>query len=118
MPSIFTIGHSTHPLDQFLALLEQHEIEALVDIRRFPSSRKWPHFNRENLARALEQPGIEYHWFEALGGRRHEEKNGGPSPNQGLQNESFRSYADHMLTQEFPAEGQRLPENANQKRTA
>src|SRR5207248_1894441 len=99
--TLFTIGHSTHPLDQFLALLRQHEIEALVDIRRFPSSRKWPHFNRENLAEAMEKSGIEYHWLEALGGRRQKQKNGSPSPNLGLQNEGFRNYADYMLTEEF-----------------
>lgn len=65
-PSIFTIGHSNHPLEQFLALLAQHEVEALADIRRFPGSRKHPHFNRDNLAAALQKTGVEYRWLEDL----------------------------------------------------
>ena len=67
---LFTIGHSTHPLDEFLGLLSRHGIEALADIRRFPGSRKYPHFNRDHLASALPPAGVEYRWFEALGGRR------------------------------------------------
>jgi len=69
-PSVLTIGHSTHPLDRFLALLAQHGVEALADIRRFPGSRKFPQFNQDDLASALREAGIDYHWFEALGGRR------------------------------------------------
>src|ERR1700681_2246553 len=84
---IFTIGHSTHALDKFLALLAQHEIAALVDIRRFPGSRKHPHFNQDNLATALQEAGIEYRWIEALGGRRHKQQD--DSPNLGLRNEGF-----------------------------
>src|ERR1700747_1693094 len=95
---IFTVGHSNHPLDRFLILLAKHEIEALVDIRRFPGSRKHPHFNHENLATALQEAGIEYRWIEALGGRRH--KQAEESPNLGLRNESFRNYADYMLTKD------------------
>jgi uncharacterized protein (DUF488 family) len=98
-PKLFTIGHSTHPLDRFLALLAQHGIEVLADIRRFPGSRKFPHFNQDNLASALPEVGIEYRWFEALGGRR--KKTNGSSNNLGLRNESFRNYADYMLTEEF-----------------
>ena len=98
-PQLFTIGHSTHPLDRFLVLLAQHGIEVLADIRRFPGSRKFPHFNQDNLASALAEVGIEYRWFEALGGRR--KKNNGSSNNLGLRNESFRNYADYMLTEEF-----------------
>src|SRR5437870_6843728 len=96
---LFTIGHSNHPLDKFLALLVQHEIEALVDIRRFPGSRKHPHFNRENLAAALPKSGVEYQWLEVLGGRRRQKQ--GDSPNLGLENKSFRNYADYMLTDDF-----------------
>ena len=98
---VFTIGHSSHPLDNFLALLQQHRIEALVDIRRFPGSRKHPHFSRENVAATLPGHGIEYHWLEALGGRRHRKKTDPPSPNPGLRDQSFRNYADYMLTDEF-----------------
>ena len=58
-PAVLTIGHSNHPLERFLALLAQHEIEALVDIRRFPGSRKHPHFHRDYLAAALPKSGVE-----------------------------------------------------------
>jgi uncharacterized protein (DUF488 family) len=97
---VFTIGHSNHPLDRFLELLVRNRIEALADIRRFPGSRKHPHFNRESLAAALTAASIDYEWIEALGGRR-KASAGIASPNQGLRNESFRNYADYMLTPEF-----------------
>lgn len=114
---IFTIGHSTHSLDQFLALLKQHEIEALVDIRRFPGSKRHPHFSRDNLSIELPKAGIKYHWLEALGGRRSKEKNAN-SQNLGLRNESFRNYADYMQTTEFQAAIEHLLEIAQTKRTA
>ncbi len=114
--SLFTIGHSTHSLDDFLALLAQHGIQALVDIRRFPGSRKHPHFSRDSLAAALPESGVEYHWLEALGGRR--PKQPGDSPNLGLHNAGFRNYADYMLTEEFQQGVQRLLELASRKRTA
>src|SRR2546421_10532889 len=98
-PQLFTIGHSTHPLDRFLDLLTSHGIEVLADIRRFPGSRKFPHFNQENLVSTVPEAGIEYHWLEALGGRR--KTTNGSSVNLGLRNESFRNYADYMLTEEF-----------------
>ena len=113
---LFTIGHSTHPLDGFLERLARHGIEALADIRRFPGSRKYTHFNRDGLASALPQAGVEYRWFEALGGRR---KGSGGSPrNLGLRNESFRNYADYMATEEFHEAVGRLMELARQKRSA
>jgi uncharacterized protein (DUF488 family) len=96
----FTIGHSTHPFDRFLALLAQQNIEVLADIRRFPGSRKFPHFNQANLASALPEAGIEYRWLAALGGRRGKKTNGS-SNNLGLRNESFRNYADYMHTEAF-----------------
>jgi uncharacterized protein (DUF488 family) len=96
---LFTIGHSTHPLDEFLDLLARHGIEALADVRRFPGSRKHPHFNRDRLASELPPAGVEYRWLESLGGRR--KGSGGPPRNLGLRNESFRHYADHMATPEF-----------------
>ncbi len=113
---LFTIGHSNHPLDRFQALLARHEIEVLVDIRRFPGSRKHPHFNRDNLASALQKSGVEYHWLEALGGRRHKQR--GESPNLGLENKGFRNYADYMLTAEFREGGEKLLEIARRKRPA
>ena len=88
MTNVYTIGHSNDSLEHFLDLLKQHEITALVDIRRFPSSRKFPHFNESNLSRALQENGIEYHWLESLGGRRPEAKDP-PSQNTGLRNQSF-----------------------------
>jgi uncharacterized protein (DUF488 family) len=116
LPSIFTIGHSNHPLDRFLALLAQHQVEALADIRRFPGSRKHPHFHRDNLAAALPKSGVEYRWLEALGGRRHKQR--AESLNLGLENKSFRNYADYMLTDEFREGVKQLLEIARQKRTA
>lgn len=113
---LFTIGHSTHPLDDFLGRLARHHIEALVDIRRFPGSRKHPHFNRDHLASALPEVGVEYRWFVALGGRR---KGAGGSPrNLGLRNENFRSYADYMATPEFPEAVGCLLKLARARRTA
>lgn len=99
---IFSIGHSTHPIDLFVALLAQHRIEVLVDIRRFPGSRKFPQFNQDTLVSNLRQADIEYRWLESLGGRRPKPANGS-SMNLGLRNESFRNYADYMLTDEFRA---------------
>ena len=119
MPSkrtLLTIGQSNHPLDHFLALLVRHGVEALVDIRRFPGSRKHPHFSRDSLAAALQEAGIEYHWLEALGGRRPKRRD--ESPNLGLENQSLRNYADYMLTDEFRQGVEKLLEIARQKRTA
>lgn len=114
---LFTIGHSNHSLERFLNLLRQHGIAALVDIRRFPSSRKFPHFNRDQLSMALKENGVEYEWLEALGGRRPKAKDF-VSPNTGLRNESFRNYADYMMTDEFRNGMNKLSEIAGAKRTA
>jgi uncharacterized protein (DUF488 family) len=116
-PQLFTIGHSNLPLEQFLGLLARHNIEALVDIRRFPTSRAFPHFNQKNLEKALHDAGIEYHWMEALGGRRNKAADS-ISPNLGLENESFRNYADYMLTEPFRQAVDKLMEIAKRKRTA
>jgi uncharacterized protein (DUF488 family) len=97
---IRTIGHSNLPIERFVELLVQHRIEALADIRRFPSSRKHPHFNRESLAASLRGKNIGYEWFEELGGRRPASVETA-SPNEGLRNHSFRNYADYMLTPPF-----------------
>ncbi len=99
-PQLFTIGHSTHPLDRFLALLAQHHIEVVADIRRFPGSRKSRSSTGMASPRRCRKLGIEYHWLAALGGRRGKKANGS-STNLGLQNESFRNYADYMHTEEF-----------------
>lgn len=113
---IYTIGHSNHAIDQFVTLLEQHEIKALVDVRRFPSSRRLPHFNRPSLAEALGEHGIEYRWLESLGGHRKEGL--ADSPNFGIKDESFRNYADHMLGDEFREGADRLLAITITKRTA
>jgi uncharacterized protein (DUF488 family) len=115
--ALFTIGHSTHPIERFLELLTQHRIDLVVDVRRFPGSRKFPQFNRENLAAALKQAGIEYRWIESLGGRR-PASGAAASKNLGLRNESFRHYADYMATAEFRDGLQQLLDAAADKRTA
>jgi hypothetical protein len=115
-PAVLTVGHSNHPPERFLALLARHGVEAVVDIRRFPGSRKHPHFSRDNLAAALPKSGVEYHWLEALGGRRHQQRD--DSPNLGLENQAFRNYADYMLTDEFREGVKKLLEVARQKRRA
>jgi len=114
--SVFTIGHSTHPLDRFLVLLAQHEIETLVDIRAFPMSRRLPHFNRESLESELSKRGIQYAWMKALGGYRKATRK--DSPNSALRNASFRNYADYTLTPEFEQAMDELLRLAEQSRTA
>lgn len=114
---LFTIGHSNHSLEDFLELLQQHEIAALVDIRRFPGSRSFPHFHRDALSTALRENDIDYEWLEALGGRQPKRKDF-DSPNTGLRNESFRNYADYMLMDKFQAGMDQLEEIAVAKRTA
>jgi uncharacterized protein (DUF488 family) len=113
---LFTIGHSTHPLDEFLSLLSRHGVRFLADIRRHPGSRTYPQYGRDALAASLAGAGIEDRWAEALGGRRRKPK-GHVSENTGLRNESFRSYADYMLTPEFREAVGDLLSSARAKRT-
>jgi uncharacterized protein (DUF488 family) len=115
MTSIFTIGHSTHAPDAFVALLAGPEIELLVDVRRFPSSRRFPWFNRSELHRALSEAGIDYLHMEALGGRRDPVPG---SSNGGWRVGQFRGYADHMESAEFRDAVGRLIELAQGRRTA
>ncbi len=116
MATLFTIGHSTRSLEEFILALRAHGIERLVDIRSFPMSRRLPHFNRENMEQALPQHGIEYAWMKALGGRRKRIR--GDSPNVALRSESFRNYADYMLTPEFRLATAELARMAEEKPTA
>jgi uncharacterized protein (DUF488 family) len=95
---IYTIGHSTRSLDELISLLKEHEIERLADLRRYPGSRRYPHFSRESLSVSLPQNGIEYVHVPELGGRRKPRPN---SPNTAWRNEQFRGYADYMSTPEF-----------------
>jgi uncharacterized protein (DUF488 family) len=96
---IDTIGHSTRRLDELISALQAHGIKTLVDIRSIPMSRRLPHFNRENLEAELPKIGMEYVWLCELGGRRKRQR--ADSPNVALRNDSFRNYADYMLTPEF-----------------
>ena len=98
--SIFTIGHSNRPFDDFQVLLEEFQIQVLADVRSFPSSRKFPHFNQDTLRDLLGAQRIQYVWFEALGGLR-QAKTNEKSPNTGLRTPAFRNYADHMMSDEF-----------------
>jgi uncharacterized protein (DUF488 family) len=113
---LYTIGHSTRPLDDLIAALRAHAIETLVDIRAFPRSRRLPQFNSESLAANLPQAGTRYIWVKELGGYRKKIRN--DSPNIGLRNQSFRNYADYMLTEEFEQAMRRLIELAEQSRVA
>jgi uncharacterized protein (DUF488 family) len=111
--TLFTIGHSTRTLEELIATLQAHQIQTLVDIRAFPMSRRLPQFNRDALEKSLPEAGIRYVWMKALGGYR--KKILQESPNVALHNESFRNYADYMLTAEFEqatAELVRLAENS------
>ena len=98
MQTIWTIGHSTRELDEFVAVLHAHEIEAIADVRRFPGSRRLPQFNSAELGRGLLAGGIAYQWLPSLGGRRTPDAS---SHNDGWTNAAFRGYADHMETEEF-----------------
>ena len=99
MAILYTIGHSTRSFDELVEALRAHRIERLVDIRSFLMSRRLPQFNRENLERELPRQGIEYVWMKELGGRRKKIRD--DSPNTALRSDSFRNYADYMLTAEF-----------------
>ncbi len=99
MATVYTIGHSTRTAEQHLELLKAHQIALLIDIRAFPASRRLPHFNREALEQSLPAAGIEYRWMPDLGG--HRKRIMKDSPHTGLRNESFRNYADYMLTPPF-----------------
>jgi uncharacterized protein (DUF488 family) len=101
-PTLYTIGHSTHPIERFLELLGEHRIATLADVRSYPSSRRWPQFNQEPLAAALGRAGVEYRWLKRLGGRRHSKR--ADSPHVAWTVAAFRSYADYTESAEF-AEG-------------
>ncbi|HSU17883.1 DUF488 domain-containing protein [Longimicrobium sp.] len=98
--TIYTIGHSTRTIEQFIALLREHGVELLADVRRFPGSRRHPQFGSAALAASLQEAGIGYVHAEALGGRRSSEA-GAASPNTAWRNDAFRAYADYMATPPF-----------------
>ena len=113
--TIYTIGHSTRTLEDFIALLQSYGIECLVDIRTVPRSRHNPQFNGDTLRKALKPHGIEYAPLRALGGLRRARQD---SPNTGWRNTSFRGYADYMQTEEFAHGLDQLIALSRQQRTA
>jgi uncharacterized protein (DUF488 family) len=113
--TIWTIGHSTRSLEEFLDLLAAHAIEAVADVRRFAGSRRYPHFGQKALRKALTDIGVTYVALPDLGGRRRPRPD---SHNTVWHNESFRGYADYMETQAFSAAIGQLLELAHRRRTA
>ena len=96
--AIRTLGHGALGTDEFLVLCRSAEVAALVDVRRYPGSRRHPHFGRDAMAGWLAEAGLAYRWLPELGGRR---PPGADSPHVALRNPQFRGYADHMASEEF-----------------
>lgn len=113
--TIWTIGHSTRTIEAFLAVAAAHQLEAIVDVRRFPASRRLPQFAGAALAQALAEQGIAYHWLPSLGGRRRPEPG---SVNTAWRHPAFRGYADHVASEEFAGGLFELLMIANGLRTA
>src|SRR6478609_6051398 len=112
---IWTVGHSRRSAEEFLELLQAFEIQALADVRRFAVSRRNPQFSQLELFKSMRHAGIEYVHFAELGGRRRPMPD---SPNTAWRNESFRGYADYMMSPTFQKGVERLMELAQHKRTA
>ena len=113
--TIYTVGHSTRPIEDFIALLAAHGVGQLIDIRTIPRSRTNPQFNRDTLPKTLERAGMAYGNMPALGGLRRARPD---SPNTAWRNPSFRGYADYMQTSEFAEAVAQLIEIAQGKQTA
>lgn len=99
-PAVWTVGHSTRAVGDFVKLLIAYDIELVADVRRFPGSRRLPHFASDALASHLAAARIAYQWLPALGGRRRPHPD---SVNLGWRHPAFRAYADHLATEEFAA---------------
>ncbi len=112
--TIYTIGHSTHPIDEFLQILQGYEIKLLADVRTMPGSRHNPQYNQPELERYLREHGLDYVHLKELGGLRRASKS---SINLGWKNASFRGYADYMQTDEFRRAIERLIKLAEEQRT-
>jgi uncharacterized protein (DUF488 family) len=112
---VYTIGHSTHPIDEFIRILKRFEIEKVIDVRTIPKSRYNPHFNEEELRKQLIEHAIEYARLAGLGGLRHTTK---ASINTAWKNTSFRGFADYMQTPEFARALDELIDLAKEKRVA
>jgi len=113
--TIWTVGHSTRSLDEFTSLLIAHDITALVDVRSFPGSRRYPHFSKSALSQSLPSHRILYEHNSDLGGRR---RPSASSKNTAWKNASFRAYADHMESEEFRKGIEALLELATSNRVA
>jgi len=100
-PALYTIGHSTHPLEEFIALLKQADIDFVVDVRTIPRSRTNPQFNHDTLPAALDAADIRYRHIATLGGLRGRQKVMKDSPNAFWENKSFRNYADYAMGSDF-----------------
>jgi Domain of unknown function DUF488 len=111
--TIFTIGHSTRPIDEFIRLLKAHGVQCVVDVRTIPRSRHNPQFNRDQLSPALHRRKIHYRYMPGLGGLRRARPD---SANAGWRNASFRGYADYMQTPEFDDSLEGCIDLANQER--
>lgn len=112
---LYTIGHSTHSIEEFIALLRGHGVAQVADVRSIPKSRHCPQFNGDVLGISLGSAGIGYAQITALGGRRHSRKD---SVNMGWRNASFRGYADYMATAEFAQGLKELIDLASARPTA
>ena len=112
--TLWTIGHSTRPLAQFLGLLAENRLEILADVRSHPGSRRFPHYGQDALRDELRRHGMDYHWLPALGGRRRARPD---SPNTVWRNASFRGYADYMQTPQFADGLESVIALARQRRT-
>ena len=113
--TIWTIGHSTRPLEEFVAMLDSFNIKLIADIRSYPGSRKFPQFNKEALEVSLPQNNIQYVHIKELGGRR---KANPDSKNTAWRHVAFRSYADYMETDTFKEGIKELEQIAVKQRTA
>lgn len=116
MLTLYTIGHSNRPLVAFLELVTAHDVRGIADVRAYPTSRRWPHFNRDALGEALRAVGVRYDWLPALGGRRH--KGRPDSPHVAWTVPAFRNYADYTDTDEFTQGLDQLIAAARERRTA
>ena len=101
MTRIFTIGHSNRQWNEFTCLLQNNHVVMIVDVRRYPGSKSFPHFNKETMAKEVVTKNIEYNHIEKLGGRRKEIAKALVYDNSAWKNKSFRSYADYMVTISF-----------------
>jgi uncharacterized protein (DUF488 family) len=116
--TVFTIGHSTRPIPEFVSLLAESEVQLVVDVRSFPHSRTNPQFNIELLPDSLSAFAIGYQHLSELGGRRHHAPGAPPSPNTLWRNEAFRNYADYAATDPFKSGFAKLLELARGRRSA